>query len=324
MGLVSKQCVDFVKSFEGFYSEPYYDIVGVKTLGYGMTGAEIQGLSRVTEAQASRMLEDLLNNKYATPIKQDLDRRGIKLNQNQFDALVSMAYNVGYAGVLGSTLYRNICNGVRDVNTITSNFLMWNKAGGRAIEGLTRRRREEAAMFFGNDNISSGSTSDGGSYYNVKEVQDMLIKIGYPCGKYGADGSWGNGTKTAVEAFQKDCNLKVDGWVGNNTYHRIVAEYNKKMGIKPKQEVKKEEKRMDIILYFGYVDEYGANLLRDKLKLPVLSLSDFKKNPNLKKNAGKIYMVGGQEKPTSDTILISSNGRYDTAQAVIDYIKKNY
>lgn len=85
---------------------------------------------------------------------------------------------------------------------------------------------------------------------------------------------------------------------------------------------KKEEKKMDIILYFGYVDEYGANLLRDKLKLPVLSLADFKANTNLKNNVGRIYMVGGSEKPVSDTVLISSGGRYDTAQAVIEYIKK--
>ncbi len=234
MGLVSKQCVDFVKRFEGFYPNPYYDIVGVKTLGYGMTGKEIEGLSSVTESQASKMLEDLLNNKYAIPIKQDLDRRGVKLNQNQFDALVSMAYNVGYAGVLGSTLYKNICNGVRDKATITANFEMWSMAGGEQVYGLLRRRREEAAMFFGSSNSSSSETNAGGSYYNVKEVQNMLIKIGYPCGKYGADGSWGNGTKTAVEAFQKDCNLKVDGWVGNDTYHKIVAEYNKKNGNKTK------------------------------------------------------------------------------------------
>ena len=155
------------------------------------------------------------------------------------------------------------------------------------------------------------------------KIQKMLVAIGYPIGNSGIDGIIGNGTITAIKAFQRDCNLAVDGIVGTNTLNRLEQEYNKKMGIKPKQEVKKEEKRMDIILYFGYVDEYGANLLRDKLKLPVLSLDDFKKNPILKKNAGKIYMVGGQEKPTSDTILISSNGRYDTAQAVIDYIKKN-
>jgi len=291
MGLVSKQCVDFVKRFEGFYPNPYYDIVGVKTLGYGMTGKEIEGLSSVTESQASKMLEDLLNNRYAIPIKQDLDRRGVKLNQNQFDALVSMAYNVGYAGVLGSTLYKNICNGVRDKATITANFEMWSMAGGEQVYGLLRRRREEAAMFFGSGNSSSSETNAGGSYYNVKEVQNMLIKIGYPCGKYGADGSWGNGTKTAVKAFQKDCNLKVDGWVGNDTYHKIVAEYNKKMGIKPKQEVKKEEYDMNkIILYFGDMDALSALLISQKYGCPVMRESDF---DNAKLKAKEIIKIGG-------------------------------
>ncbi|HDK7176487.1 TPA: N-acetylmuramoyl-L-alanine amidase [Clostridium botulinum] len=91
---------------------------------------------------------------------------------------------------------------------------------------------------------------------------------------------------------------------------------------KPNKPVeKKEEKKMDIILYFGHVDEYGANLLRDKLKLPVLSLADFKTNTNLKNNVGRIYMVGGSEKPVVDTVLISQSSRYDTAQAVINYIK---
>lgn len=152
MSLVSKQCVDFVKSFEGFSATPYRDCVGVLTLGYGMTGKEITGISSVTEAQASQMLENLLNNNYAAPIKKDLDGRGVKLTQNQFDALVSMAYNIGTGGLLGSTLYRNICAGVRDVNTITTDFEMWDKAGGNVVSGLLRRRKEEAAMFFSNGN----------------------------------------------------------------------------------------------------------------------------------------------------------------------------
>ncbi|GAB6150194.1 glycoside hydrolase family protein [Clostridium novyi] len=163
MGLVTKECVDFVKKFEGFYSRPYYDIVGVKTLGYGMTGAEIQGLTYVTEAQASRMLEDLLNNKYALPIKRNLDSRGVRLKQNEFDALVSMAYNVGVGGVLGSTLYKDVCRGVRDKDIITRDFCMWCKAGGRTVNGLLRRRKEEAQMFLRSSSSSSTSNGDYGT-----------------------------------------------------------------------------------------------------------------------------------------------------------------
>lgn len=154
MSLVSKECVDFVKSFEGFSSVPYNDCVGVRTLGYGMTGAEIQGINYVTEEQATQMLENLLNNKYAAPIKNDLDSKGVTLTQNQFDAFVSMAYNIGVGGLLGSTLYRNVVAGVRDQATITENFQRWSMAGGQRLEGLYRRRTAEAEMFFRSDNIN--------------------------------------------------------------------------------------------------------------------------------------------------------------------------
>ena len=154
--LVSPQCVDFVKSFEGFSATSYRDCVGVKTIGYGMTGAEIAGLSSVTEKQASEMLKNLLNNNYAQPLKSILDSKGVRLSQNQFDALVSMAYNVGVGGLLGSTLYKNVCSGIRDVGIITGNFCAWSYAGGKVIAGLLRRRQEEAKMFFGNGNELEG------------------------------------------------------------------------------------------------------------------------------------------------------------------------
>ncbi|GAA0078436.1 hypothetical protein UT300005_28150 [Clostridium sp. CTA-5] len=149
--LVSDVCINFIKSWEGFSGTPYYDEVGVLTLGYGMTGDEIKGLSSVTESQASQMLKELVNNKYAKVIKKDLDSKGVKLTQNQFDALVSFAYNCGTAGLLGSTLYKNIVNGIRDINTIISNFQAWSNGGGRRIEGLYKRRTREANMFLNAD-----------------------------------------------------------------------------------------------------------------------------------------------------------------------------
>jgi len=150
--LVSQQCVDFIKSWEGFSPTPYYDEVGVLTLGYGMTGEEIEGISEVTEEKATSMLKDCINNKYAPVVKADLDSRGIVLNQNEFDALVSFAYNCGTDGLINqSTLYKNVIAGVRDSATITSNFQAWSNGGGQRIEGLYRRRTKEAAMFLNAD-----------------------------------------------------------------------------------------------------------------------------------------------------------------------------
>ncbi len=149
--LVSSKCIDFIKSWEGYFAKPYYDCVGVKTLGYGMTGKEIEGLDYVTEEQATSMLKELIENKYAPPIKKDLVSKGITLKQNEFDALVSFAYNCGTTGLLGSTLYKNIVAGIRDKNTITSNFQAWSNGGGKRIEGLYRRRTKETAMFLDGD-----------------------------------------------------------------------------------------------------------------------------------------------------------------------------
>ncbi len=149
--LVSEACINFIKSWEGFFAKPYYDMVGVLTLGYGMTGDEIKGLSSITESKASDMLKDLINNKYAQIIKKSLDDKNISLKQNEFDALVSFAYNCGTTGLLGSTLYKNIVAGIRDKNTIISNFQAWSNGGGKRIEGLYRRRMKEAAMFLDSD-----------------------------------------------------------------------------------------------------------------------------------------------------------------------------
>ena len=149
--LVSSKCIEFIKSWEGYFSKPYYDCVGVKTLGYGMTGKEIEGLDYVTEEQATSMLKDLIENKYAPPIKKDLDSKKVNLKQCEFDALISFAYNCGVVGLIGSTLYKNIVAGIRNKNTITSNFQAWSNGGGKRIEGLYRRRTKEAAMFLNAD-----------------------------------------------------------------------------------------------------------------------------------------------------------------------------
>jgi len=150
--LVSDTLINFIKSWEGFSATPYYDEVGVLTLGYGMTGEEIQELSSVTEVQATEMLRNWINNKYAPIIKFDLDSKGIVLNQNEFDALVSFAYNCGTDGLINqSTLYKNVVAGVRNSAIIISNFQAWSNGRGMRIEGLYRRRTKEAAIFLNAD-----------------------------------------------------------------------------------------------------------------------------------------------------------------------------
>ncbi|NEZ84595.1 hypothetical protein EXM54_18210 [Clostridium botulinum] len=74
------------------------------------------------------------------------------------------------------------------------------------------------------------------------KIQKMLITIGYPIGDSGIDGIIGNGTITAIKAFQRDCNLTVTGSVDTKTWNKLEQEYNKKLGIKPNN---KEEKKVE-------------------------------------------------------------------------------
>jgi lysozyme len=154
--LVSDDCISFVKDYEKFYSYKYDDGRGVITQGYGCTGKEIEDWpEEVTEEFAASKFKDLINNKYAKPIKANLDSKGIKLDQNQFDAIVSCAYNIGVGdsteGLLGSSLYRYIIGGGRDSEAILKYFRMWNKVIKNNVPvvwpGLDIRRKAEANIF---------------------------------------------------------------------------------------------------------------------------------------------------------------------------------
>jgi len=69
------------------------------------------------------------------------------LTQNQFNSLVSFAYNVGVGNFMKSTLLKKVNNNRLD-HTIKDEFLKWNKAGGKILNGLTKRRQNEADNYF--------------------------------------------------------------------------------------------------------------------------------------------------------------------------------
>ncbi len=69
----------------------------------------------------------------------------VPLNQNQFDALVSLTYNIGSGAFNNSTLLKKLNKG--DYQGAADQFLVWNKAGGKVMKGLVRRREAEQALF---------------------------------------------------------------------------------------------------------------------------------------------------------------------------------
>jgi len=132
--------VNLIKSFEGFRADAYLDAVRVPTIGYGTTRGVKMG-QKITEAQAVALLQkdlEMFENAINRLVK-------VPLTQNQFDALASFVYNLGETNFAGSTLLKVINNGRFEL--APEQFLRWNKAGGKVLNGLTRRRQAEADMF---------------------------------------------------------------------------------------------------------------------------------------------------------------------------------
>lgn len=129
-----------IKSFEGLRLTAYRDIVNVLTIGYGSTGPHVRPGMKITETQA----EALLRNDLAR-FEKAVGSAAPNANQNQFDAMVSLAFNIGTAAFQNSTLVRKFRAG--DIAGAKAEFARWNKAGGKVVAGLTRRRAAEAALF---------------------------------------------------------------------------------------------------------------------------------------------------------------------------------
>lgn len=145
MAKVSKTGINLIKEFEGCRLTAYRDEVGVLTIGYGITNADksVTGTSikagmKISQSTAEEWLEASLNRKYL-PLVMKYDTR-YGWNQNELDALVSFAYNIGSIDQLTA-------NGSRSRATIAAKMLEYVKAGGVTYNGLVRRRKAERELF---------------------------------------------------------------------------------------------------------------------------------------------------------------------------------
>lgn len=141
---VSQKGLDLIKSFEGLRLNAYLDSVGVPTIGYGTTvylnGRKVKIGDSCTSVQAEEYLQTDINRRAAAVGE-------IGVNQNQFDAILSFCYNLGLGAWNKSTLRKKVLADPNDP-AIRSEFMKWNKAGGKVLEGLTRRRKAEADLYF--------------------------------------------------------------------------------------------------------------------------------------------------------------------------------
>lgn len=138
--------VELVARFEGFRSRPYRDAVGVWTIGYGETKGVGPNTPPMTQSAARELLRVRLNRDYLPPVLAAAKAGGLQLAQNELDALVSLSYNLG-GGVFssGHTIGDALRSGSRA--RVAASFLIYDRAGGNVLPGLTRRRQAERALF---------------------------------------------------------------------------------------------------------------------------------------------------------------------------------
>lgn len=221
---VSQAGLDLIAGFEGWSATLYEDVADNATIGYGhlvhagpITAADRSGPygKGITKQQGLALLKQDVESK-AQAVRSCVT---VKLNQGQFDALVSFAYNVGAGNLRSSTLLKKLNAG--DYAGAANEFANWTKAGGKVLTGLQRRRAAEAAMFRGQGSPPppppppprnwppKRTLQQGSQGPDVAELQKRL--------RIAADGSFGPKTKAAVVAFQRSKRLTADGIVGPRT-----------------------------------------------------------------------------------------------------------
>lgn len=139
--------LNLIKSFEGIKLHPYLDSGNIPTIGYGTIlypdGKSVtMNDSPITIEQALEYLRHQVDIK-SSAVENMVT---VQLNDNEFAALISFAYNLGSNALHGSTLLK-LLNANADRTAVADQFLKWNKVHGQEIPGLTRRRQAERALF---------------------------------------------------------------------------------------------------------------------------------------------------------------------------------
>lgn len=140
-----------IEAFEGYFAKPYLCPAGVKTQGYGHTaaaGGRPLGGSW-TKAEARAVLRDDLSRRYEPGVRALIKR---PVEQGQYDACVSMAFNVGLAGFGRSSVLKFLNRG--KFTQAAAAFALWVKAAGKTMPGLVRRRGTESLMFRGIQDVN--------------------------------------------------------------------------------------------------------------------------------------------------------------------------
>ena len=134
---ISRKGIELIKKWEGCRLKAYYCPAGVLTIGYGHTGKDVKWGMVITESKAESLLVKDLE-KFEKKVDKYNDK--YNFNQNQFDALVSFAYNIGSIDQLTN-------NGKRSIDVIAQKIMLYCNANGKWLSGLYNRRLDEQRLF---------------------------------------------------------------------------------------------------------------------------------------------------------------------------------
>lgn len=137
----SQKGIDLIKKFEGTVLKVYKDAVGKNTIGIGHLIKPGEIFTTLTQQQAEDLLaKDLIQ--FEVGVSAAVK---VALTQNQYDALVSFSFNLGLGNLNSSTLLKKLNRG--DYKGAADEFLKWNHAGPKILQGLTNRRIAERELF---------------------------------------------------------------------------------------------------------------------------------------------------------------------------------
>lgn len=138
---ISDKGLALIKRAEGLKLDAYQDGGGVWTIGYGSTLGVHKGMA-ITPGEAERRLTDDLDRHDITPY---LD--GCKTSQCQFDAMTSLAFNIGLTRFNGSTVLKR--HRLGNYSRAADAFLLWRYDNGKVVPGLLSRREAERHLYLG-------------------------------------------------------------------------------------------------------------------------------------------------------------------------------
>ena len=138
---ISENGLKLIKNFEGCRLKAYKCPAGIWTIGYGHTGRDVKEGLIITQAQAEHYLKNdvIIHSANVSRLVK------VPINQNQFDALVSFEYNVGYGNFAASTMLKLINQ--NKFNDAAQQFDRWVFANKIKLQGLVKRRSAEKNLF---------------------------------------------------------------------------------------------------------------------------------------------------------------------------------